>query len=78
MAQLKYRMSRLAGLGLGLSMSRLGGGVGTRGPVKKRLRWTDALSVTESHSKSELDEVVRHREVTRQQRKRQVCRLLQL
>lgn len=35
LAQLKYRMSRLAGLGV--SMSRLGGGIGTRGPGEKKL-----------------------------------------
>jgi len=35
LAQLKYRMSRLAGLGA--SMSRLGGGIGTRGPGESKL-----------------------------------------
>ena len=38
LAQLKYRLSRLTGLGR--SMSRLGGGIGTRGPEKKSLRLT--------------------------------------
>ena len=33
LAQLKYRLSRLSGLGK--SMSRLGGGIGTRGPGEK-------------------------------------------
>ena len=33
LAQLKYRLSRLTGLGK--SMSRLGGGIGTRGPGEK-------------------------------------------
>lgn len=41
MAQLKYRSIRLAGFGT--SMSRLGGGIGTRGPGEKRLRQTDDL-----------------------------------
>ena len=35
LAQLKYRLSRLSGLGK--SMSRLGGGIGTRGPGEKKL-----------------------------------------
>ena len=39
LAQLKYRASRLAGLGK--SLSRLGGGIGTRGPgERKNWRWT--------------------------------------
>lgn len=33
LAQLRYRMSRLSGIGK--SMSRLGGGIGTRGPGEK-------------------------------------------
>lgn len=71
MAQLKYRMSRLAGLGLGLSMSRLGGGVGTRGPGEKKIEMDRRLIRDRiAQLKSELDEVVRHREVTRQQRKK--------
>ena len=35
LAQLKYRASRLSGLGT--SLSRLGGGIGTRGPGEKKL-----------------------------------------
>ena len=35
LAQLKYRLSRLTGLGT--SLSRLGGGIGTRGPGEKKL-----------------------------------------
>ena len=35
LAQLRYRLSRLTGLGR--SMSRLGGGIGTRGPGEKKL-----------------------------------------
>ena len=41
MAQLKYRMTRLAGLGT--TLSRLGGGIGTRRPEKRRLRQTEEL-----------------------------------
>lgn len=71
MAQLKYRMSRLAGLGLGLSMSRLGGGVGTRGPGEKKIE-TDRRLIRDRLSQlgKELDEVVKHREVTRKQRQK--------
>lgn len=39
LAQLKYRQSRLTGLGT--SLSRLGGGIGTRGPGEKKLKWTE-------------------------------------
>ncbi len=71
MAQLKYRMSRLAGLGLGLSLSRLGGGVGTRGPGETKLEMDRRLIRDRiSQLNRELDDVVRHREVTRQQRKK--------
>jgi len=34
LAQLKYRVSRL--VGLGTQLSRLGGGIGTRGPGEKK------------------------------------------
>lgn len=37
LAQLRYRSSRLTGLGK--SLSRLGGGIGTRGPVRKNWKW---------------------------------------
>lgn len=71
MAQLKYRMSRLAGLGYGLQMSRLGGGVGTRGPGETKLEMDRRLIRDRiGQLNKELDDVVRHREVTRQQRKK--------
>ena len=38
LAQLQYTMPRL--MGQGLSLSRLGGGIGTRGRVKRSLRRT--------------------------------------
>lgn len=38
LAQLKYMMPRLTGMGT--AMSRLGGGIGTRGPVKLSLKLT--------------------------------------
>lgn len=70
-AQLKYRMSRLSGLGLGLSMSRLGGGIGTRGPGEKKIE-TDRRLIRDrlTQLNKELDEVVRHRDITRKQRQK--------
>lgn len=38
LAQLKYRAARL--VGMRASLSRLGGGIGTRGRVRKSWRWT--------------------------------------
>ena len=69
LAQLKYRASRLTGLGK--SMSRLGGGIGTRGPGEKKLEVDRRLIKTRiAHLNDELEEVRRHREVTRIQRKK--------
>ncbi len=67
LAQLRYRSARLTGLGN--SLSRLGGGIGTRGPGEKKLE-TDRRVIREriSHLKRELGEVVRHRELLRAQR----------
>ncbi len=67
MAQLKYRMSRLAGLGK--SLSRLGGGIGTRGPGEKKIE-TDRRLIRDrvSQLSKELESVKKHREVARQQR----------
>lgn len=67
LAQLKYSMTRLAGFGR--SMSRLGGGIGTRGPGEKKLEMDKRLIKKRiSQLKRELKEVQKHREVTRQQR----------
>lgn len=69
LAQLKYRASRLAGLGK--SLSRLGGGIGTRGPGEKKLEMDRRLIHERiGQLKSELEDVKRHREVTRKQRDR--------
>ncbi len=67
LAQLRDRAARLTGLGR--SLSRLGGGIGTRGPGEKKLE-TDRRLIREriSRLKQELQDVVRHREVTRSQR----------
>lgn len=67
LAQLKYRMSRLAGL-YG-SLSRLGGGIGTRGPGEKKIE-TDRRLIREriAQLNRELLDVKAHREVMRAQR----------
>lgn len=67
LAQLRYRLSRLTGLGT--SLSRLGGGIGTRGPGEKKLEMDRRLIKTRiSQLKRELEEVRQHREITRGQR----------
>ena len=68
LAQLKYRASRL--VGLRNSLSRLGGGIGTRGPGEKKLEM-DRRLIREriSRLKQELKEVEQHRERIRTQRK---------
>lgn len=67
LAQLKYRQSRLTGLGK--SLSRLGGGIGTRGPGEKKLEMDRRLIKDRiAQLNRELKEVKRHREVTREQR----------
>ena len=69
LAQLRYRLSRLTGLGT--SLSRLGGGIGTRGPGEKKLEMDRRLIKTRlSQLKRELGEVRQHREITRFQRNR--------
>ena len=69
LAQLKYRAARL--VGLRNSLSRLGGGIGTRGPGEKKLEM-DRRLVHEriGQLKAELEEVKRHREIQRKQRER--------
>ena len=44
LAQLKYRQTRLAGFGT--AMSRLGGGIGTRGPGEKKLEMDRRLIIS--------------------------------
>lgn len=67
LAQLKYRQSRL--VGLGKSLSRLGGGIGTRGPGEKKLEMDRRLIKGRiAQLNRELKDVKRHREVTREQR----------
>ena len=69
LAQLKYRLSRLAGLGR--SMSRLGGGIGTRGPGEKKLEIDRRLIQDRiAFLNRELKDVVRHREINRAKREK--------
>jgi len=69
LAQLRYRLSRLTGLGT--SLSRLGGGTGTSGPGEKKLEMDRCLIKARlSQLKRELEEVRQHREITRGQRSR--------
>ncbi len=67
LAQLKYRAARL--VGMRSSLSRLGGGIGTRGPGEKKLE-VDRRLIHEriGQLKAELEDVKRHRDVARQQR----------
>lgn len=70
MAQLKYRLSRLSGMGA--SMSRLGAGIGTRGPGETKLE-TDRRHVRRRIGllKEELDKVHHTRELLRTGRAKQ-------
>ncbi len=69
LAQLQYRLSRLAGLGK--SLSRLGGGIGTRGPGEKKLEMDRRLIKNRiAQLRRELQEVKRHRELIRERRKK--------
>jgi GTP-binding protein HflX len=70
LAQLKYRLGRLTGLGR--SMSRLGGGIGTRGPGEKKLE-IDRRLINDriAQLRRELSEVVKHRDITRSKREKQ-------
>ena len=67
LAQLRYQSSRL--IGMRKSLSRLGGGIGTRGPGEKKLE-VDRRIIRDriSQLKSELDDVITHRETMRKQR----------
>lgn len=68
LAQLRYRAARL--VGMRNSLSRLGGGIGTRGPGEKKLEMDRRLIKNRiSHLKAELEDVKRHRDLLRSQRK---------
>lgn len=67
LAQLKYRSTRL--IGAGTAMSRLGGGIGTRGPGEKKLE-TDRRMIRAriAQLNRELEEVRKTRETKRSKR----------
>jgi len=70
LAQLKYRLSRLQGLGT--ILSRTGGGIGTRGPGEKKLE-TDRRHIMETvyDLKDELKKIKKTREVQREKRNKE-------
>ncbi|WP_456057478.1 GTPase HflX [Acetivibrio straminisolvens] len=69
LAQLKYRVSRL--VGLGTQLSRLGGGIGTRGPGEKKLE-VDRRHIKKriSFLESQLKDVEKRRNSLRESRTR--------
>ena len=69
LAQLKYRLPRL--MGLGGQLSRLGGGIGTRGPGEKKLE-VDRRHIRRRVSalEEELGNIARRRELSRESRRR--------
>ncbi len=78
LAQLKYRQARL--VGLRSSLSRLGGGIGTRGPGEKKLEM-DRRLITDRIAalRRELQEVQKHRDLIREKRKKgqlKVCAIV--
>ncbi|MDE5763960.1 MAG: GTPase HflX [Ruminococcus sp.] len=69
LAQQKYRLPRLTGMGT--SLSRLGGGIGTRGPGETKLE-TDKRHIRKriSYLENELAELKKHRDFSRSRRKK--------
>lgn len=69
LAQLRYRLPRL--MGIGRSLSRLGGGIGTRGPGEKQLE-TDKRHIRRRIEKleSELKELTERRSFSRRRRRK--------
>ncbi len=69
LAQQKYRLPRLTGMGT--SLSRLGGGIGTRGPGETKLE-TDKRHIRKriSYLEAELEALEKHRNFSRSRRKK--------
>ncbi len=69
LAQLKYMLPRLTGMGSALS--RLGGGIGTRGPGETKLE-TDRRHIRRriEYLTDELSEIQKHRDLLRSRRKK--------
>ena len=77
LAQLKYRLSRLSGIGA--SMSRLGGGIGTRGPGETKLE-TNRRYIKDriGELNQELKQIETHRQLLRNQRSKKSTPLISL
>ena len=71
LAQLRYLLPRLSGVGRTTALSRLGGGIGGRGPGETKLE-TDRRRVRDriGHLERELADFVRHRDQRRARRVR--------
>jgi len=69
MAQLRYNLTRLTGKGT--ELSRLAGGIGTRGPGEQKLE-TDRRHIREriGQLKKELKEIEKHRDLIRERREK--------
>lgn len=69
LAQQKYRLPRLTGMGTALS--RLGGGIGTRGPGETKLE-TDKRHIRKriSYLEAELEDLKKHRNFSRSRRRK--------
>ncbi len=69
LAQQKYRLPRLTGMGT--SLSRLGGGIGTRGPGETKLE-TDKRHIRKriSYLEVELEDIKKHRNFSRSRRRK--------
>lgn len=70
LAQLEYLLPRLKGKGI--MLSRLGGGIGTKGPGEKKIE-VDRRKIGEriTRLKKELAELRKHRDILRRKRKRE-------
>lgn len=78
LAQLRYMLPRL--IGYGTALSRLGGGIGTRGPGETKLE-TDRRHIRRriEYLSAELSEIRKHRDLLRSRRKKNamtVCALV--
>ncbi len=77
LAQLEYLLPRLKGKGI--MLSRLGGGIGTRGPGEKKLEIDRRRISDRIHRlKKDLENVRRHRELLRKKRKREGIKICSL
>ena len=77
LAQLKYRAGRL--IGQGLILSRLGGGIGTRGPGESKLEM-DRRRIREqiTNLKRELDQLQKQRQLRRKSREKNAIPVVSL